>query len=198
LKEIFPEAKFLHIIRDPRDCCLSANKAWGTNIYRTAELWRQRLEIGRSDGYQLGDDYMEVLYENLLDEPEKTMISVCTFLGCNFITVMTELSKPADSLGDTKGQTRIVKQNKNKYLFELSPYEIRRIEEIVYPIAKNIPYNFEYDVESKPLGYLMFKILTFYDGVAWLRFYIHKKDFSGIMHWYRTVMHILAGRMSLV
>ena len=191
LKEIFPEAKFLHIIRDPRDVCLSKKKIWGSNLYRTAELWRLRVEIGQSDGYDLGDDYMELLYENLLEDPEQTMISVCAFLCCNFITAMTELSKPSEDYGGAKGQVRIVKENKNKYLLELSPSEIKRIEEITYPVTKTIPYNFEYDIEFKPLNPLTLKILTFYDGIALLIFYIREKGIlQGFMHMYRNLKNI--------
>lgn len=175
LKEVFPEAKFVHIIRDPRNCCLSAKKAWGKSLYRTARLWRQRIAIARVDGHQLREDYMEVFYETLLDYPEMVMRSICEFLGCEFTPEMTELSKPSENLGDTKGQARIVKQNKKKYRIELSQSQIRRIEEIVYPVAKSLPYKFEFAVKFKPLSHLMSKILMFYDGLAILKFNIQEK-----------------------
>lgn len=195
LKKIFPEAKFLHIIRDPRDCCLSTKKAWGKNLYRTAELWRRTLKNAKFDGCKLGKDYMEVLYEALLDDPEKVMRSICDFVGCDFNLAMTELKKPSENLGDTKGQARIVKNNKKKYIIELSSSEIKRIEEIVYPVAKALPYKFEHDVEFKPLSPLMFLIHTLYDGLAMIKFHVHERGLlHGISFFYRGLRPVVISR----
>jgi len=73
---------------------------------------------------------MEIFYESLLDSPEKQMHDICRFLTCEFVPAMTELSKPSENLGDTKGQTKIVKDNKDKYRGELSPVEIKRLEKV--------------------------------------------------------------------
>lgn len=190
LKEIFPEAKFLHIIRDPRDCCLSTKKTWGKSLYRTAEIWRRRLEKARKDGCRLREDYMEVFYETLIDDPKTVMWSICDFLGCEFIPQMTELKEPSENLGDTKGQAKIVPQNTKKYIVELLSSEIRRIEEIVYPVAKSLPYKLEYDVEFKPLSPLSSYILMFYDGLALIKFYsrVRKKSlFQSIRYLYQQL-----------
>ena len=188
LKEIFPEARFLHIIRDPRECCLSAKKVWGKNLYRTAEIWRRSLEVARLDGCKFSEEYMEVLYEILIDDPKKVMRSICNFLGCEFTPAMIELSKPSENLGDTKGQARIVKQNKRKYIRELSPSEIRHIEEIVYPVAKSIPYKLEYDIGFKPLNPLILNILKLYDGLAMIKFNIYEKGLlQGIAYYYQVL-----------
>lgn len=174
LKEMYPEARFIHIIRDPRDYCLSNKKVWGKSIYRAAESWRERLESARADSHQLGTDHMEVFYESLLEDPRKVLSHICEFLGCEFIPSMTRLTKPSENLGDAKGQVGILRDNQKKYLTQLSPSQIRRIEEIVYPVAKAIGYEFENNVEFRPLRPLELKMLTLYDGWASLKFRVNQ------------------------
>ena len=75
LKDLYPQARFLHIIRDPRDCCLSTRNAWGTNLFSVADRWRRGVEVARKSGGHLGGSYIEVYYESLLDDPKKTLTS---------------------------------------------------------------------------------------------------------------------------
>ena len=39
LQDHFPSARFVHIVRDVRDYCLSNNRAWGKNMIRAAQRW---------------------------------------------------------------------------------------------------------------------------------------------------------------
>ena len=39
LHKLWPEAKFIHIIRDVRDYCLSMQNAWHKNMMRSAQRW---------------------------------------------------------------------------------------------------------------------------------------------------------------
>jgi hypothetical protein len=188
LKDIFPEARFLHCIRDPRDFSLSYKKAWGKSIYRAAESWRERMEKGLRDSHQLETDYKEVFYESLLDDPVRELIDICNFLDCEFISSMTELNRAPESLGDTRGQLRIVRDNRNKYLTQLTYAEVRRIEEIVFPVARNLGYKLENDVVFKSVDPLMLKILTISDGWASIKFHINEygllKGLSRLFHWH--------------
>jgi hypothetical protein len=188
MKEIFPNSKFIHIIRDPRDCCLSAKKTWGKNIYRTAEIWRQWLINARTNGLRSEHNYLEVLYEDLISTPEDTMRSICDFIPCKFTRKMIELKKPSENLGDTKGQSIIVKENMKKYVKELMPKEIKRIEEIVYPVMKQFPYQFEFNVTYKPVNKLILFPLTIYDGITMIKFNIRDKGIlKGMIHYYQLL-----------
>ena len=148
LKELYSEARFLHIIRDPRHYCLSVKKVWGKSIYRAAHRWKEGLGIAGANGGRLGKDYMEVHYESLLEDPEPVLRDICTFLGCEFVPAMTNLQKPSENLGDVRGQAEIVQDNKEKYPRELSPSEIKRIEEIAYPAMKLTSYKLTHNIES--------------------------------------------------
>ena len=186
LKTLYPKAKFIHIIRHPGDYCISAKKAWGKSIYRSANSWRYEIEKAREVGGELGDDYLEVFYEKLVDKPEKELTKICNFLEREFTSKMLHLDTPTENLGDTIGQTKIVKSNKNKYLNRLSPKTIKRMEEIVYPVAKALEYELVFAKNFKPLTPFMQKILMIYD--AWNSAIFHIKDegiIAGLIRTYR-------------
>lgn len=154
LKKRFTDAKFIHIIRDPRDCCLSSRKVWGKNLFRTAEIWRLRVQEGLFQGKQIPNSYSEVLYEDLLNDPKSELKRLCKFIGVDFNDDMMTLKQPSENLGDTIGKSFIVKTNVKKFLTELTPQEIKRIEEIVYPVMSQLSYEFIYDAKFKPLNFI--------------------------------------------
>ncbi|MDJ0898980.1 MAG: sulfotransferase [Xenococcus sp. MO_188.B8] len=186
LKALYPQAKFIHIIRHPGDYCISAKKAWGKNIFRSANSWRYEIENARIASRDFADDYLEVFYENLVEEPEQVLSNICDFLGCEFNTKMLYLDRPTENLGDTKGQVEIVKTNKYKYLKVLNIHTIKRIEEIVYPVASSLGYDLKFAKKFKPLNPLMEKILLFYDACASANFHIKDEGFiPGLIRTYR-------------
>jgi hypothetical protein len=140
LKDFFPKAQFIHIIRDPRERVLSAHKAWGADLYIAAERWRHGIQTARQLGQQLGDDYLEVFYEKFTGAPTKEIIKLCNFLGISYDKAMIELKRPFEKHtaidSATRRATRIISGNTEKYMNELKPKQIRRIDEIVFPIAR--------------------------------------------------------------
>lgn len=183
LKDIFPKAKFIHIIRDPRDYALSVRKAWRKSIFRAAENWFITLSKYREEGQN--DDYIEVYYENLLQDPSETLKEICGFLSCNFTEDMLSLKRPAENLGDAKGLTNIVHTNFNKFKKNFSMNEIKRIEEITYPVIENSPYLIEYAKKYKPLSSISLKVFKVYDGYASVRFHIKEKGLlKGLNYFY--------------
>lgn len=178
IKSIYPAAKFLHIIRDPRDVCLSAKKVWGKSLYRTAELWRERVAAARRTGVTLGGDYQEVLYESLLNDPVGTLQAVCDYLKVDFTPAMLRFSIAHTSRGDTRGAREIVRENREKYRTELSPGTVRRIEELVYPTAVAAGYKPEYARGFKPLRPVGKSLLLCNDGAMMVRRYV--KDKGGV------------------
>jgi hypothetical protein len=92
---LWPKAKFVHIIRDGRDVCLSIlnwKKAdrivgryasWEEDPVSTTALWWERhVRLGREDGGSLAPQlYHEVRYETLVSEPAKECEKLCCFLG---------------------------------------------------------------------------------------------------------------------
>lgn len=88
LADLFPEASFIHIIRDGRDVALAYldREEWGpATVGEAALYWRGRVESGRESGRLIGEArYLEVRYEDLVDDPEATLRGICDFLELEY------------------------------------------------------------------------------------------------------------------
>jgi LPS sulfotransferase NodH len=90
IKADIPEALFIHIIRDGRDIALSLSKMGGfqplpwdrgsRDLLATAQYWKWMVQTARQYGAQMPGDYVEVHYEELVNNPEPTLASVSQFL----------------------------------------------------------------------------------------------------------------------
>jgi hypothetical protein len=103
MHQLWPRARFLHIVRDPRDVCLSmlewrsgertAGQAgtWDIDpVISTALYWRYSVAIGREAGKSLGPTlYHEVRYEDLVSSPERELEQICNFLRLPYAEEMT-------------------------------------------------------------------------------------------------------------
>jgi hypothetical protein len=95
LNEMWPRAKFVHIVRVGRDVFLSV-RDWGKGAARfstyphepaltVARWWEWYVRLGREAGAILGPDrYHELSYESLVAEPELQVARLCDFLGLPF------------------------------------------------------------------------------------------------------------------
>lgn len=128
IKRLYPGAKIVHIIRDARDYCLSINKAWGKNILRAAQRWAEGVEGARQAGSALGNDYIEVRYEDLLSHTEDQLRRVCVLIGIEFDSRMLSLAKPSENLGDTRGLTHVVNDNHGKFATAFSDAVLAEVE----------------------------------------------------------------------
>jgi len=158
LKDFFPNAKFVHIVRDPRDRVVSVRNAWGGNVHLSADDWCRSMEKARVDAASLGDDYYELRYEALISNPETELQNLCRYLGIEFSPAMLELQRPVENQGDTGSQTRkslrIVADNAGRYLKNLSPKELMRLEQILFPTAASYGYEAcNQQTQHKPLRY---------------------------------------------
>lgn len=132
LREIFPAARFIHIVRDGRDVSLSLLKTnFGPRtIYHAAESWKKYVEAGlQSENSVPASQLIRIRYEDLLLDTEKEMRRVCDFLElpfdlavCTPTTVGFRYRKPyfrkvATSYGTTD---RIVPKNTQKWKEEIS------------------------------------------------------------------------------
>jgi hypothetical protein len=98
----WPRARFVHIIRDPRDVCLSMldwdrgernagrHGTWGMDpIVSSALFWRLGVSLGREAGGALGPDlYRELRYEDLIAAPADQLRKICAFLDLPYAAGM--------------------------------------------------------------------------------------------------------------
>lgn len=99
LSDMFPEAQFIHLIRDGRDVALSyIERPWGpSTVGESALYWRSRVGRGRAAGNKLGSRrYLEARYEDLVADPETTIRRICEFLTLDFAPKMLEYQNDAE------------------------------------------------------------------------------------------------------
>jgi len=91
IQEIFPGARFIHVLRDGRDVCVSvraATQSWmpdwkktfGGSMTASAKSWHDAVRRARNEGKILGDRFLEVRYEELRTDPipnYKKMFDFC-------------------------------------------------------------------------------------------------------------------------
>jgi hypothetical protein len=87
IHRLFPEARFLHLIRDGRDVVSSLRKTgWhGEMSWTIAEYWATAVSTARREGRALPPgQYLEVSYERLVLDTDAALRDVCEFLGEDF------------------------------------------------------------------------------------------------------------------
>jgi len=157
IKEHFPNARFVHIIRDVRDYCLSINHAWKKNMIRAAQRWNDYVENARTISSQFNDEYMELKYEDLLDSPETELKRIVEFLDLEFEESMLTLSRPTENIGATTGQQSVVKSNKKKYDKLMQEALRLKIESITGNTLESLSYEVANPIKPyKVPPYLMF------------------------------------------
>ena len=90
LEALFPDARFVHLIRDGRDTAISflampegiVTQSWAhpRSLQDFACEWRVEVEAARQLGGRVGPRrYVEVRYEDLVAEPERELRGICMF-----------------------------------------------------------------------------------------------------------------------
>jgi len=89
IKKTIPDALIVHIIRDGRDVTASLRRIgwirplpWDRSrpILPPALFWQWQVSKGRRYGQALGADYMEVHYEDLVQNPRETLARIGKFI----------------------------------------------------------------------------------------------------------------------
>ena len=104
-----PDAKFIHLIRDGRAVAASVLPLdWGPNDAQHAgRWWIREIAFGLAAEKRYPDRVLQVRYEDLVTAPERTLRTICGFLGIDFVPAMVSanaLSAP----GYTRRQHQLV------------------------------------------------------------------------------------------
>ena len=118
LHALWPQARFIHLIRDGRDVALSLtnwprvrNKKPGTfptwkdaPVSTSAFWWELNVRLGREAGEWLGPElYREMRYESLVAHPEQECVAMCAFLGLAYHEVMLHYHEAFEEAGGGEG-----------------------------------------------------------------------------------------------
>jgi hypothetical protein len=95
LRRQFPQAKFIHIVRDGRAVAASIMPLdWGPNsIVKAARWWMRNVSFGLAAELKFGPQHiLRVQYENLLQDPPAVLHQISQFLGINYDSNMLTAS----------------------------------------------------------------------------------------------------------
>jgi len=100
--EVFPQSKFIHIIRDGRDVASSYLKMERyETILDAANRWTNSIDLAQAFGSKIKENYLEIRYEDLVTNPDKSIKKVCDFLDVMYNSDMLDHTSQVGKLGDT-------------------------------------------------------------------------------------------------
>ena len=151
VNDIFPRARFVHIIRDARDVVLSMGRAGGTLLERTwhfaAADWVEHVRKGRAVAALIGPErYFELRYERLMSDPANALIDILDFGGGG-----TDRDARAERIR-TEIPGLIKKGNTEKWRTQLPPEAIRHVERVAGPLLRDLGYPLAFpEVSGQPV-----------------------------------------------
>lgn len=87
----FPEARIIHMVRDPRDRYASALTRWGRNrggVGSGTAVWLWSVAMARRNMARYPGRYAILRYETLIFRPEETLRELCAFVGETYSPLM--------------------------------------------------------------------------------------------------------------
>ena len=155
VRSLHPGAKFIHLVRDGRDVAVSAKTSVFNHFHPhyVGRLWgeqqRTAIELAKT---LPSEGMLGVRYEDLLDDPAKTVRRVCEFIGEDYSDALLDYFKSGEAK-NLAGSSRswenvdkpVLKHNHSKYKRELSAAEIEAFELQAFEELKHFGYALEND-----------------------------------------------------
>jgi hypothetical protein len=101
LADAFPEARFIHLLRDGRDvtCSFIARRIGPRDAVEGAIRWKRTVARGRRDGARLPRGrYLEVRYEDFVADPEGNLRRICELIDLPWDGSMLEYREGLDRM----------------------------------------------------------------------------------------------------
>jgi hypothetical protein len=154
LATLYPEAKFIHLVRDGHDVAKSfRNQGWnGKWLFRNTVEWKEAITLYNSyKRTKLADRIFEVKYENMVLDTEATVKKICSFLE--------ECFEPGMLNWENQGHDKIPQRELHihdkifrrpqksdvlKWRRELSLLEILLTESFIHDELKSVGYNVKF------------------------------------------------------
>jgi hypothetical protein len=145
LADQFPGSRFVHVLRDPREVCMSRvvqifNKG---GMVGAAEHWRAHVAGAREAMPALGDRILEVRYEELIAAPRAQLERLVEFLGIGFDPVMLQYGRAPDVLpqhGQDVHAREPLQTELRRWRTELARDDVSVIESIAGKLMDDVGY----------------------------------------------------------
>lgn len=148
ISKVFPKAKYIHLVRDGRDVSLSYFKS---GIYDTIKEAAKRWVRSIQQVYHFkrkinSENFLEIKYETMVEDPEKVIRMVCRFLSISYADdLIRDYKKQSMKMGDTEKYAHHQNIKKNISTKSIGKWKedssrIREIYPIVKPLLNQLSY----------------------------------------------------------
>lgn len=202
IKQIWPDAQFIHVIRDPRATAssLAKSRIHCSNPYFGAKRWLRDTHAGLQLKQQYPNDVLEIRYEDLVARPETTLKHVCAFLQIPYQPTLLAYHKMGTKeyrsthknihhkLSESPDKKRITAWKKN-----LSREEVELVEYLCKDLMETVGYGRKF-VSPRHSKYLIrkFKMQRLWGLIKQiLQYIIHRKRFLVFSVWRKWKLGLL-------
>lgn len=186
LHRYWPNSRIIHIIRDPRDVLASKKKAaWSKDRNPLLHIFANKVQMKLGDewGERLfGSNYIKIIYENLLHDPETTLKTLCQQLGIDFHPDMLSFGKAAERIVSAEEMSwkketlgPLLRNNQGKWKKDLTETEVTLCERVLPELSQKGIYQPSLTGKKLPVGLsLKTSILSFLMEAAAKVYCIHR------------------------
>ena len=114
--ELYPKARIINMIRDPRDVLLSKKRKWKRRFLGGSDMpmkeslrdWMNyhpitishiwRTAVSAADRFATHDRVISIYFEELLTHPETTVKSLCAFVGITYTDALLQVPQVGSSI----------------------------------------------------------------------------------------------------
>jgi hypothetical protein len=150
----WPDAKCIHIVRDPRDNFSSYRRKqpdWSPISF--ARSWRQSTQRGWKNQQRYGDRrYLLIRYEDLVEEPEDIIEEIINFLGIDDDPILRRPTRNGEPWGGNSmfGERfeGVSRSPIGRYKSQLNQDTIAMLEASLFPEMNRLGYGLEHQIDA--------------------------------------------------
>lgn len=147
ISSVFPQSKFIHIIRDGRDVVSSyLEMKRYSSVDEASKRWNHSINFAQRFGSKIGESYMEIRYESLVNKPKEVIMEVCNFLDVEYNSKILDHTSQIDKMGDTDKSHHsnlskpISSESVGKWKNNLSENNQKRVTKLLYTSLHRLGY----------------------------------------------------------
>ncbi|MEV0617345.1 sulfotransferase [Nonomuraea sp. NPDC050404] len=149
LLRLFPDAQFVHLIRDGRDCVASLKEMpWYTlDSFHAVSTWAEAIDAGGRLKRTLPEDtYYELRYEDLTDDPMTELKKLCHFLEEDFSPSMispreaASVAVPTHKVWHSNTHREVTRSRVGSWADRLDDWEIALCEHMLGDRLESMGY----------------------------------------------------------
>jgi hypothetical protein len=159
---MFPEARYIHLVRDPRAVASSlVRHNWGPSTYwQAARMWAYKVEMATIDMQILGPHRgLTIRFEDVVGDPETTLRGVCQFLDLDWESGMID-AKTREKITSGSKSMNVLHRKSNMAIDAqraeswrgISPRRLQHIEAVCRHLMPLYQYDCIFENPVPPTG----------------------------------------------